>query len=117
MSARSARTLWLVEDLVLFPHHVPFPFLDDLFFACEYVFFLLALLLVPSVRTRIRRAQVALDAVLVLGSALALSWYFLLAPLYLSSHESLLGKLVNLSFPVGGLARVIWPDGALAPLR
>ena len=53
---------------------------------------------------RIRRALVVLDACLLLGSALALSWYFLLAPIYLDSRETLLGKLVNLSFPVGDLA-------------
>jgi signal transduction histidine kinase len=99
-----ARTLWLVEDLFLFPHHVPFPSLDDLFFACQYLCFLLALLLLPRVRPGIRRARVALDACLLLGAAFALCWYFLLAPIYLNSRESLLGKLVNLSFPVGALA-------------
>ena len=46
----------------------------------------------------------ALDVCLLLGSAFALSWYFLLAPIYLNSRETLLGKLVNLSFPVGALA-------------
>jgi signal transduction histidine kinase len=59
---------------------------------------------VPSVRPRIRRARVALDACLLLGSTLALSWYFLLAPIYLDSQESGLAMLENLSFPVGGLA-------------
>src|SRR5258708_36534630 len=37
-----ARTLWLVGGLFLFPHHVPFPSLDDLFFACQYLCFFLA---------------------------------------------------------------------------
>lgn len=99
-----ARTLWLVEDQFFFPRQVPIPSLAALFFACQYLFFLLALLLVPSVHPRIRRARVALDICLLLGSALALSWYFLRAPIFLDSQESLLGKLVNLSFPVGG-----WP--------
>jgi signal transduction histidine kinase len=107
------RTLWLVEDQFLFSHHVPFPSLADLFFALQFPFYFLALLLAPLVRSRIRRARVALDACLLLGAAFALSWYFLLAPIYLNSHETLLGKLVNLSFPVGGLAvlfglLVIW---------
>src|SRR5258706_3257490 len=99
-----ARTSWLVEDLFLFPHHVPFPSWDDLFLACQYLCFLLALLLVPRVRPGIRRARVAFDACLLLGSAFALCWYFLLAPIYLNNRETLLGKLVNLSFPVGALA-------------
>ena len=104
LSYAVARTIWLVEDLFLFPHHVPFPSWSDLFFVLQYPFFLLALLLVPRVRPGIRRVRVVLDACLLLGAALALSWYFLLAPLYQISHETLLGKLVNLSYPVGSLA-------------
>jgi signal transduction histidine kinase len=99
-----ARTLWLVEDLFLFPHHVPFPAVHDLFFLFQYLCFLLALLLLPRVRPGIRRARVALDVCLLLGSALALCWNFLLAPMSLNSGATLLGKLVNLSFPVGALA-------------
>jgi hypothetical protein len=99
-----ARTLWLVEDLFRFPHHVPFPSLDDLFYAGQYLCFLLALLLLPRIRPAIRRARMALDACLLLGSAFALCWYFLLAPIYLNSQETLLGRLVTLSFPVGALA-------------
>jgi signal transduction histidine kinase len=108
-----ARTLWLVEDVFLFRHHVPFPSLADLFFALQFPFYFLALLLVPRVRSGIRRVRVALDACLLLGAAFALTWSFLLAPIYVNSHETLLGKLVNLSYPVGGLAvlfglLVIW---------
>jgi len=99
-----ASTLWLVEDVVLFPHHVRFPSVDDVFFACQYVCFLLALLLLPRVCPGIRRARVAVEACLLLGAAFALCWYFLLAPIYLNSRETLLGKLVTLSFPVGALA-------------
>ena len=88
----------------MFPNHVPFPSLADLFFVLQYLFFFLALLLVPRVRPRILLVRDVLDACLVLGAALALSWYFLLAPLYQMSPESLLGKLVHLSYPVGDLA-------------
>jgi hypothetical protein len=59
---------------------------------------------VPRVRPSIRRTLVVLDACLLMGAAFALSWYFLLAPIYLSSRENSLGKLVNLSYPVGDLA-------------
>ncbi len=99
-----ALTLGLVEDVYLFPHHIPFPTWEDFIFACQYLCFLLALLLLPRVYPGIRRARVALDACLLLGSAFALSWYFLLAPIYLSNRETLLGRLVDLSFPVGALA-------------
>ncbi len=99
-----ARILWVGEDLFLFPQGVPFPSLDQLFFACQYLCFLLALIFLPRVHPGIRRARVALDVCLLLGSAFALAWYFLLGPIYLDSRETLLGKLVNLSFPVGALA-------------
>ena len=104
LSYAVARTIWLVQDLFLFSYHVPFPSWSDLFFVLQYPFFLLALLLVPRVRPGIVRVRDVLDACLLLGAALALSWYFLLAPLYQISHETLLGKLVNLSYPVGSLA-------------
>jgi hypothetical protein len=98
------RTMRLVEDLFLFSHHLPILSLDDLFFACQYLCFLLALLLLPRVRPGIRRARLAVDACLLLGSAFALCWFFLLAPMYLNSRETLLDTLVNLSFTVGALA-------------
>jgi signal transduction histidine kinase len=98
-----ARNLWTVEDQFVFPYHVPFPSLPDLFFLLQYPFFFLALLLAPRVHPRIQRARVVLDACLLMGAAFALSWFFLLAPIYMNSRESLPGKLVNLSYPVGDL--------------
>ncbi len=96
-------TLMLVEDQFLFPNHVPSPAVSDLFFLLAYPWYLLALLVTPWVRSTIRRSEVLVDACLLIGAALALSWYFLLAPIYLSSHETLLGKLVHLGYPVGDL--------------
>jgi signal transduction histidine kinase len=98
------RTLRLVEDEFLFAFHVPYPSWHDLFFALQYPCYFLALLLAPHTRPRILRVRVAADACLLLGSAFALCWYFLLAPIYLSSRETGLAKLVNLSLPVGNLA-------------
>jgi signal transduction histidine kinase len=107
------RTVWLVENQALVPHRVPSPSWPDLFIALQYPFFLLALLLVPRAYPALQQARIVLDGCLLLGAGLALSWYFLLAPIYLSSHQSLLGKLVNLSYPLGDLAiffglTVIW---------
>src|SRR5258706_2831092 len=99
-----ASTVWLVEDQFLFPNHVPIPSLHDLFFVLQYPCFLLALLLIPRVRPSLQHAFVILDACLLLSAALALSWYFLLAPIYLSSQQTLASKLVNLIYPVGDLA-------------
>ncbi len=38
-----------------------------------------------------------------MGAATALSWYFVLASIYLASGEPLLGKIVNLGYPIGDL--------------
>lgn len=99
-----ARTLRLVEFLHVYPRPVTRPFMVDLIFFLQYPCYLLALLLVPRAHPPIRRALLLVDGCLLLGAAVALSWYFLLAPIYQSSHETPLGKLVNLSFPVGDLA-------------
>jgi signal transduction histidine kinase len=99
-----ARTLWLVQNQTVFPYHIPVPSWLDFFFALQYPAFLVALLLVPRVRPGIHHGVMWLDVCLLLGAGVALSWYFLLAPIYLSSHETLQGKLVNLSYPVGDLA-------------
>ena len=99
-----AGSIWLVEDQFLFPNHVPFPSLYDVVFALRYLFFFLALLLVPTTRPWVLKVRDVLDACPLLGAALAFSWYFLLAPLYRLSPESMLGKLVHWSYPVGDLA-------------
>src|SRR5262249_45057540 len=69
-----------------------------------YPLYFLALLVAPRVPSRTQRALVALDASLLVGAAFALSWYFLLAPIYADSHVTPLGKLVSLSYPLGDLA-------------
>ena len=103
------RTLRTVENQFIMPNHVmlnhvPFPSLPDLFFLLQYPFFLLALLLVSPVRPKMQRARVAMDACLLLGSAFLLSWYFLLGPISQGSHETIAGKLINLTYLVGDLA-------------
>ncbi|HEY7127052.1 MAG TPA: HAMP domain-containing sensor histidine kinase [Ktedonobacterales bacterium] len=98
-----ARTYWTIDDRFLHPNHVPFPTLPDIFFLLQYPFFFLALLLLPGVPPWGRRVRVVLDCLLLMGAATALSWYFVLAPIYLTSGESVLGKIVNLGYPIGDL--------------
>ncbi len=112
-----ARSLWLVEDLFHFHHHVPFPSSADLFFALQYLFYFLALLVVPTLRPRILQVRDVLDACLLLGAALAFSGYFLLVPLYQISPATLLGKLVFLSYSVGDLAILFGLTIALLRIR
>ncbi len=98
-----ARTMWSIEDRFIYSNGVPFPSLPDLFFLLQYPFFFLALAFLPGVPPWETRAKVILDCLLVMGAAIALSWYFLLAPIYLTSGESLLGKIVNLDYPLWDL--------------
>jgi hypothetical protein len=104
LSYTLARTLWTIADQDIFPHGVPFPFFPDLFFVLQYPFFLLALILLPSVPPWGPRLKRILDCLLWVGAAAALSWYFLLAPMYLASWMSLPAKLVGLTYPIGDLA-------------
>ncbi len=99
-----ARTVRLVEFLYVYPSPAARPTFADLIFFLQYPCYFLALLLVPLAYPTMRRALMIVDGCLLLGAGVALSWFFLLAPIYQSSHETPLGKLVNLSFPVGDLA-------------
>ncbi|HEU5201048.1 MAG TPA: hypothetical protein VFU32_15520, partial [Ktedonobacterales bacterium] len=102
-----ARTMWSIEDRFIHPNAVPFPSLPDLFFILQYPFFFLALAVLPGVPPWERRAKVILDCLLLMGAVSALSWYFLLAPIYLQSGESLLGKIVNLNYPLWDLGLLL----------
>ncbi len=102
-----AQNLWVVLDQFVFPNHVPVPWWPDLFFLLQYPFLFLALVFLPGPPARpqlgMTRVKVALDCLLLMAAATALSWYFLLAPLYAHSGQSMLGKITNLAYPVGDL--------------
>lgn len=87
-----ARSLWSLEDLFVYPGHVPFPSFPDLFFVLQYPFFFLAVILMPRLRPWGPRIKAILDCLLWMGAATALTWYFILDPIFRSSGESALGK-------------------------
>jgi signal transduction histidine kinase len=105
--------------LIFFPHRRPFPWWTDLLFLLEYLFFFLALAFWPGFsqpsRLRFLRWKVMFDSLLLMGAATALSWYFLLAPFYLRSRESTLGKGVNIAFAAGDLGLLFGLILALLP--
>lgn len=107
LSYSIAQTIWAVLDQVIVPGNVPVPSWADFFYLLQYPFFFLALALLPGVSRRgqpgITRAKVVLDSLLLMAAGTALSWYFFLAPLYLQSGQSVLGKATNLAYPVGDL--------------
>ncbi len=103
LSYAIARTLWTVDDTLIYHHGVPFPILPDLFFVLQYPFFFLAVIFIPLVGPWGPRVIVFLDALLWIGTAAALLWYFLVASLFLASGLSLLAKVVSLGYPVADL--------------
>lgn len=125
LSYAIAQNMWAVNDQIIYkadPLAAPFPNWTDLFYLLQYPFFFLALALVPGVSRRgqpgIVRVKVVLDSILLMAAGTALSWYFILAPIYSSSGESALGKATNLAYPVGdlgllfGLAVVVVRQGS-----
>jgi signal transduction histidine kinase len=106
LSYTIARNLWTVYDRFIYPNHVPFPTFPDLFFILQYPFFLLAIFVLPGNPPWDLRLKAVLDCLLLMAAASALSWYFVLAPLYLMSGESQVGKFVNLIYTVGDLGMV-----------
>jgi hypothetical protein len=99
-----ARTLWAVEEVfIYYGHGVPFPNLPDFIFALQYPCFFLAIILIPRLRPATPRVILLLDFLLWMGAALALSWFFMLAPIVTASGLLPLGKLLALSAPVGDL--------------
>jgi signal transduction histidine kinase len=102
-----AQTIWVVSNQFIFPLHVPVPWWSDLFFLLQYPCFFLALTFLPAAPScdgsAMSRGKMILDCVLVMAAVTALFWYFLLEPFYLKSGQSLLGKIINLAYPVGDL--------------
>ena len=98
-----ARTWWTLEDTFIYHHGVPFPILSDLFFVLQYPFFFLAVIFIPCGRFWGRRILVILDTVLWMGAVAAIAWYFLLAPLFVTSGLSPLAREVSLGYPIADL--------------
>ncbi len=99
-----ARTWWTLENVLIYHHGgVPFPSLPDLFFALQYPFYFLAVILIPVGDVFGPRLLAILDALLWMGGATAFFWYFLLTPLFIASGLSVLAKTASLGYPVADL--------------
>jgi len=107
LSYAIAQTTWAVLDRIVEPNNVPVPSQADVFYLIQYPFFFLGLALLPGLlrqgRPSIARAKIVLDCLLLMAAGTALSYYFILAPFYLQSGQSFLGKATNLAYPVGDL--------------
>lgn len=98
-----ARTWWTIDDVLIYHNHVPFPSLPDLFFVLQYPFYFLAVILIPFGEYWGSRLLAVLDALILMTAATAISWYFLLTPLFEASGLSPLAKAVSVGYPVADL--------------
>ncbi|HEX4208011.1 MAG TPA: hypothetical protein VHZ51_28180 [Ktedonobacteraceae bacterium] len=102
----SGQAVWTSYDIRMNSAAVPFPGVYDLGFVGSYPFFLLGtLLLTRRNKATVGRARLLLDALGVIGAALALSWFFLLGPAIAGLAQAPSGGAAFLSvyFPSGDL--------------
>jgi hypothetical protein len=101
------QSVWTVFDQFIVPGRIPVPSWPDLFFLLQYPFFFLSLARPLSLSTRdqtwLTQLKVLVDGLLMMSAFIALSWYFLLAPIYLTSSQPPGGKVTNLAYPMGDL--------------
>ena len=77
----SGQAVWTSYDIRMNSADVPFPGLYDIGFVGSYPFFLAGtLLLTRRNKATVGRARLVLDALAVIGTSLAISWFFLLGP-------------------------------------
>jgi signal transduction histidine kinase len=98
-----ARTTFTIADVVIYPHGVPYPSLADIFFILQYPCFIAALFLYDPGGRWLPNVRVIVDAVLWMSAVTALSWYFVLLPLSLQTHEPPLGKSISILHQVADL--------------
>jgi signal transduction histidine kinase len=100
LSYAVARTTWTLADALVYAHGVPFPSLPDLFFILQYPCFITALFLIPAYGRWLPGVRIMLDAVLWMSAITALSWYFILVPLSLQTHEPPLSKSISMFYQI-----------------
>lgn len=102
----SGQAVWTSYDVRMNSADVPFPGLYDIGFVACYPFFLLGtLLLTRRNKAAVGRVRLLLDALAVIGAALAISWFFLLNPLIasLAQQPSQGAAFLSVYFPTGDL--------------
>lgn len=96
---------WLVIENVL--KQKPFPSVADAIWIPTLLAMLAGLLLLPTGSvTRTARGRVAFDALVMLASLVTFSWYYVLGPSVIEGTQSLLGKIVGLTYPIVDLLLV-----------
>ncbi len=102
----SGLAIWMSFDVRMSSADVPFPGLYDIGFVLSYPCFLIGtLLLTRRNKAAVGRVRLLLDALAVIGTALALSWFFLLSPVIagLAQAPSAGAAFLSIYFPTGDL--------------
>lgn len=103
-SASLGQATWTYYETIV-RTGTPFPSLADVGYLGCYPLMLFGLLLLASTHNNIAgRAKIFLDASISVGSAFALSWYFVLKPMYEAADTGLVDKIIGLAYPVGDVA-------------
>lgn len=107
----SGQAVWTSYDVRMPSASVPFPGLYDIGFVASYPFFVIGALLLTRRNTRgvvVGRLRVLLDALLVIGAAFSLSWFFILSPSVasLTTQPSFGAAFLAIYFPGGDLLLV-----------
>jgi len=102
----SGQAVWTSYDIRMNSADVPFPGIYDLGFVMSYPFFLIGtVLLTRRNKASVGRVRLILDALAVIGAALAFSWFFLLGPSIasLAQAPSAGAAFLSIYFPTGDL--------------
>jgi hypothetical protein len=100
------QAIWTSYDIRMSSADVPFPGLYDIGFVASYPFFLIGtLLLTRRNKASVGRVRLLLDSLAVIGTALTLSWFFLLSPIIagLTQQPSTGAAVLSIYFPTGDL--------------
>jgi hypothetical protein len=100
------QAIWTSYDVRMSSAEVPFPGIYDAGFVCSYPFFLIGtLLLTRRNKASVGRVRLLLDSLAVIGTSLALSWFFLLSPVIasLAQQPSTGAAILSIYFPTGDL--------------
>ncbi|TMC20639.1 MAG: hypothetical protein E6J34_12080 [Chloroflexi bacterium] len=106
-SYATGQAIWASYDMLLNPADIPLPGAYNICFVMSYPFFLLGtLLLIRHHKSIVGRTRlVLLDALGIISTALALSWFFLLSPLIasLARFPNWDTAFLSIYFPTGDL--------------
>jgi hypothetical protein len=102
----SGQAIWTSYDARMNSADVPFPGIYDIGFVMSYPLFLIGtLLLTRRNKATVGRTRLVLDALAIIGAALAISWFFLLGPSIagLAQAPSFGAAFLSIYFPTGDL--------------